>query len=261
MWNSKLNVQAIFKSLDGEVNGHRGAGQLTTFIRLKGCNLNCKYCDTKYSQEAVPPNWMTVKEIVEKVGDASKITITGGEPLLQFIELPDLLNALLELRPSSKTAIFREITIETNGSITTKLGDGSRFDIWNSPKIRYVVDYKLPSSGMEHKMEVGELACLRKTDIIKFVIAYPDDYDRALEVIAENPGWQAQLVFSPAASIVWDSMGLDRSLAFPTENPIPRIDTAWPRELAEMMIRDKLQNIQYSLQIHKVLWPGAKEER
>ena len=235
---TKLNVQAIFKSIDGEVNGDRGAGQLTTFIRLKGCNLRCTYCDTKYSQEAVPPNWMTVEEIVEEVGIASKITITGGEPLLQFIELPDLLEALLERRPSPI------ITIETNGSITTKLGDGSRFDIWNHPDIRYVVDYKLPSSGMEHKMEVGEFAKLKKTDIIKFVIAHPDDYDRALEVIAKHPGWQAQLVFSPAMEIT---------------NGVP--DMSWPRNLAQMMIRDNLNRIQYSLQIHKVLWPGAKEER
>ena len=238
---TKLNVQAIFKSIDGEANGDKGAGQLTTFIRLKGCNLRCTYCDTKYSQEAVPPNWMTVEEIVEEVGIASKITITGGEPLLQFIELPDLLEALLERRPSPI------ITIETNGSITTKLGDGSRFDIWSNPRIRYVVDYKLPSSGMEYKMEVGELACLRKIDIIKFVIAYPDDYDRALEVINAHPGWQAQLVFSPAIIIRIDMYS--------------RMDMAWPRELAEMMIRDKLQDIQYSLQIHKCLWPGAKEER
>jgi len=34
----------------------------------------------------------------------------------------------------------------------------------------------------------------------------------------------------------------------------------WPRQLAEMMIRDRV-DAQFSLQIHKILWPDAKEER
>ena len=34
----------------------------------------------------------------------------------------------------------------------------------------------------------------------------------------------------------------------------------WPRQLAEMMIRDRV-DAQFSLQLHKLLWPGAKEER
>ena len=58
--NNKLNVQAIFNSIDGEANGFGGAGELTTFIRLKGCNLSCSYCDTKYAQSPKPENWMSI---------------------------------------------------------------------------------------------------------------------------------------------------------------------------------------------------------
>ena len=39
-------VVEIFKSIDGE--GVR-TGLPVVFIRLHGCNLRCKYCDTKYS--------------------------------------------------------------------------------------------------------------------------------------------------------------------------------------------------------------------
>ena len=41
---NKLNIQSIFISFDGEVNGFHGAGEMCTFIRLKGCNLKCSQC-------------------------------------------------------------------------------------------------------------------------------------------------------------------------------------------------------------------------
>ena len=40
---SKYEVVEKFVSINGE--GTK-AGQLAVFIRFKGCNLNCKYCDT-----------------------------------------------------------------------------------------------------------------------------------------------------------------------------------------------------------------------
>ena len=49
--NRNLMVQAIFRSLDGEENGYAGAGQPSVFIRLRGCNLRCAYCDTAYAQD------------------------------------------------------------------------------------------------------------------------------------------------------------------------------------------------------------------
>ena len=39
-------VNEIFKSIDGE--GTR-TGLPVIFIRLYGCNLKCKYCDTRYA--------------------------------------------------------------------------------------------------------------------------------------------------------------------------------------------------------------------
>ena len=37
-----------FVSINGE---GRRAGQLAVFIRFKGCNLNCSYCDTRWAKE------------------------------------------------------------------------------------------------------------------------------------------------------------------------------------------------------------------
>ena len=46
-----LEVVEKFVSINGE--GTK-AGQLAVFIRFKGCNLNCKYCDTKWAMRLMP---------------------------------------------------------------------------------------------------------------------------------------------------------------------------------------------------------------
>jgi len=229
----RLNVQAIFKSIDGEVNGFRGAGELTTFIRLKGCNLQCHFCDTPYAQDSKPENWMTVDEILEKVDVGTKVTISGGEPLCQ--DIGPLLVRLLEQS--------RFISVETNGSLLdrsslTAVRTSKRTRNWEN--VRWIVDYKLPSSGMERFMVFAAFNALQKIDVIKFVIANEIDYQRALEIRRLFPSWRARKVFSPVIS---------------------KLDTNWPTELAEMMIRDNLYDVQYSLQIHKVIWPNARQER
>jgi hypothetical protein len=96
---------------------------------------------------------------------------------------------------------------------------------------------------------------LRDVDVIKFVIASWEDYGRANTVLRENPEWRARIVFSPAlATDCWYTAS-----GFGSQN-FPAVPMEWPRQLAEKMIEDGV-NAQFSLQIHKVLWPGAKEER
>lgn len=90
-----MNVIEIFASIDGE--GSR-QGLLTTFLRLHDCNIRCSYCDTTYSYgiDSIFTE-MTVAEVadvIESLGN-HRITITGGEPLLQeaaVVELIDELN-------------------------------------------------------------------------------------------------------------------------------------------------------------------------
>ncbi len=255
----KLNVQAIFDSIDGEVNAFDGAGQLATFIRLKGCNLHCGYCDTKYSQENKPENWMTIPEVLEKV-HFPKVTITGGEPLLQMEAVYELCRFL---------ALRGDVSIETNGSIVP---------IYFSRDIRYVMDCKTPSSGMHKQLNLEALRRMRDVDIIKFVIADRKDYVFAKEILDYHPSWDAKIVFSPVITYIYatleQKLGCGRTLGhgeFCVQGHLcgecsqlggqePKINMEWPKQLVEMMIRDKVK-VQFSLQLHKILWPGAKEER
>ena len=56
------NVVEKFVSINGE---SKFAGQLAVFIRFRGCNLNCVYCDTKWANTAdAPAEQMTKEEVL-----------------------------------------------------------------------------------------------------------------------------------------------------------------------------------------------------
>lgn len=98
-------INEIFYSLQGEGGL---AGVPSVFVRLAGCPLRCRWCDTKYAWPESAGTEYTADQIKEKVESYSTIylVITGGEPMINP-ELPDLLNAF--------TGRNRHITIETSG--------------------------------------------------------------------------------------------------------------------------------------------------
>ena len=102
--NSIYKVNEIFYSLQGE---GRHAGMAAVFVRLAGCNMGCKWCDSKYAQKI---NFLlTPADILKEIKKypAKTIIITGGEPTQQ--PLKALLKAL-------KKAGYK-IHLETNGSV------------------------------------------------------------------------------------------------------------------------------------------------
>jgi len=231
-----LRVHQIFHSIDGEYNGYGGAGELATFIRLSGCNLRCAWCDTKYAQEGTTKS-RNIASIVKRIRPQTKITITGGEPLLQPCGLVDLVARLR--RKDCK------ISIETNGSLRIPE------DIHHNDMVRFIVDFKLKSSGMSEHMVWNSypFTQLKHGDVVKFVIANIEEYQDALYVVdrlrSRFTSWKEAaptMVFSPA---------IDNQYVY----------TCWPAELAKKMISDAVDGIQYSLQIHKVLWPYSTKER
>lgn len=126
-----MNVIEIFASIDGE--GSR-QGLLTTFLRLHDCNIRCSYCDTTYSYgiDSVFTE-MTVAEVadvIESLGN-HRITITGGEPLLQeaaVVELIDELNRRKALKIQNSPS---------NQSDLIRINDVDKFDKRKIPNISY----------------------------------------------------------------------------------------------------------------------------
>lgn len=77
----KLSVNELFYSLQGE--GGR-MGEASIFIRLSGCNLNCRFCDTDFEFGEA----LELEEIYRRISNypCRWIIWTGGEPTLQLTD-------------------------------------------------------------------------------------------------------------------------------------------------------------------------------
>jgi 7-carboxy-7-deazaguanine synthase len=98
-------VNEIFYSLQGE--GFL-AGVPSVFVRLAGCPLRCKWCDTKYAWSETAGRQYSIAEIIHQVQQwpCKNIVITGGEPMVN----PDLPELVRQIK-----AMGAHITIETAG--------------------------------------------------------------------------------------------------------------------------------------------------
>ena len=149
---STYQVVEKFVSINGE---GRRAGELAAFIRFKGCNLQCSYCDTSWANE---PGC-----------ESERLTLTGGEPLLRK-GMEELIEAILE-DPSQR------VEIETNGSVDLK-----PYHILKK-RPSFTMDYKAPDSGMEKEMLLSNLELLGSEDTLKFVVSSRRDMEKALEIL------------------------------------------------------------------------------
>ncbi|WP_135554252.1 7-carboxy-7-deazaguanine synthase QueE [Paenibacillus cymbidii] len=219
----RIPMVEIFETVEGE--GTR-AGFPTVFVRLFGCNLRCVWCDTTYSYPpAEAERTMSIAEIVQEVlrYKSRHVCLTGGEPLLYGERSRQLILALAGIDR------IADIHIETNGAIDLAPFIG-RID---SPKVRYIMDYKLPDSGESERMFIGNLALLRQQDELKFVIASRADFDEAKRILETYPT-EALPMFSP----VWSTMP--------------------PAELVALMLEHGLANVKLNMQLHKIIWDPAK---
>ncbi|MEW6386661.1 MAG: radical SAM protein [Thermodesulfobacteriota bacterium] len=157
-----LKVWETFFSLLGESTR---AGLPAFFIRLAGCNLRCRYCDTPYAYEGGRETSVAALVQAARSHPPNLVLVTGGEPLLQT-DTPDLLAALLE-------AGFT-VLLETNGSRPIQ---------GMADRVHLILDVKCPGSGMAGQNHWRNLEELRAGDEVKFVISDQEDFTWALEVI------------------------------------------------------------------------------
>lgn len=143
-----MKINEIFYSLQGE---GKSVGKPTLFIRLSGCNLKCKFCDTKHH---INGHEITNKER-ELLAKNESWTITGGEPLLQQEEL---LKMIREHSP-------RDVEIETNGTIIPSLFLVRRVTFNCSPKEKRFQ----PRGKNCEPVLLGEVFKHSFGDIVKFV--------------------------------------------------------------------------------------------
>ncbi|MHB1353590.1 MAG: 7-carboxy-7-deazaguanine synthase QueE [Thiobacillus sp.] len=160
-----LRITEIFLSLQGETSR---TGLPTVFVRLAGCPLRCRWCDTTYSFQG--GETVSLDEVVGRVAafGVPVVCVTGGEPLAQRNCLP-LLTRLCDAGYS--------VSLETSGALDVSAVD---------PRVSRIVDVKPPESGEAGRNRWANIAHLGSHDEIKFVLANRADYEWACEVLRER---------------------------------------------------------------------------
>ena len=174
----RLTVNEIFYSIQGE-STH--AGRPCAFVRLTGCNLRCRYCDTRYAYHQ--GREMSVAQVVAQLHEfnCKLAAVTGGEPLLQEAA-PLLVDELL--------GAGYQVLLETNGSV-----DIDRVD----RRCSRIMDVKCPSSGEQARNDDANFGRLTGQDQVKFVVGDRPDFDFARATLAELSGRlpEDQVLFAP----------------------------------------------------------------
>jgi 7-carboxy-7-deazaguanine synthase len=178
-----LRITEIFHSIQGE-STH--SGRPCVFVRLTGCNLRCRWCDSEYTFTGGEK--MSIHDVLGRVKayGCQLVEITGGEPLAQSESL-----ALIERLCDDGF----EVLIETSGSIDITPVDR---------RAKIILDVKCPGSGEATKNRWSNLDELRPDDEVKFVIADRADYEWSRLIIEEKKIDPRRIVFSP----VWGELHL-----------------------------------------------------
>ena len=204
-----LVINEIFHSIQGE-STHMG--RPCVFVRLTYCNLRCSYCDTEYA--FYEGRTMELEEIIAAVEGygCRLVEITGGEPLVQ-----DGVHPLMTMLCDRGF----EVLLETGGSLDIGAVDA---------RVKRVVDFKCPSSGMMKKNLWTNVDHLQSTDEVKFVIGNKEDFQWAAEMIhLHQIAERCPVLMSPVFGV------------------LP------PAELSGWILESKV-NVRFQMQLHKFIW-------
>jgi len=234
-----VTINEIYLSVQGESTF---AGLPCVFARLTACNLRCSYCDTAYAftegkKMAVPEILARIRELSRPFDNTNStqrlplVELTGGEPLLQKSSLP-----LMKLLCDDGFTVL----LETSGALDIAPVD---------PRVRRIMDLKCPSSGESSRNRIENIACLRVTDELKFVIGTIQDYEWAKEQIAAHHLAKiCPILFSWVSPLQPHQQDKSLKPVPPGQTPISR------QELVERIIADALP-VRFQLQMHKFIWP------
>ena len=212
-----LRVAEIFHSLQGESSR---VGLPTVFVRLTGCPLRCRWCDTEYAFSG--GETYTIDQVLATVTGFAclAVCVTGGEPLAQKNCLP-LLARLCDAG--------YDVSLETSGALDIGAVD---------PRVSRIVDIKAPGSGEVARNHWQNLPHLRAHDEIKIVLANRADYDWAIGICRQH-------------NLLRDDTNRPAVLFSPVQGELA------PADLAQWILADRVP-VRFQLQLHKLLWADTR---
>lgn len=224
---NSLKVNEVFLSIQGESSW---TGRPCVFVRMTGCQLRCRYCDTEYAFH--DGKRLSIDELVRRVDEyqCDLVEVTGGEPLLHE-GVFDLMQQLCDM---GKTVL-----VETSGACDISCCD---------PRVIRIMDLKTPDSGEADRNLWANLDHLTEKDEVKLVICSQSDYLWAKGVIMEHRLYERvhAVLMSPVEPICSE----------PGEE-IPGLPGLPLRDLAQWILDDCLP-VQLQIQLHKLIWDPAQ---
>jgi 7-carboxy-7-deazaguanine synthase len=182
-----MRIAEIFRSLQGE---GRFTGTDSLFVRFSGCNLRCRFCDTRYASWSPEGEDLSLEQVLAQLvgldpspdAPVRHAVVTGGEPLL-FDEVVPLCRAL--------RGQGRHVTIETAGtryrpvacdlmSISPKLAH-------STPTPRESPAWAVRHESARHVPEAMRRLLAEYDYQLKFVVHRPEDCREVEAYLAEFP--------------------------------------------------------------------------
>lgn len=206
-----LRITEIFLSIQGE-SSH--AGRPCAFVRLTGCPMRCRWCDSVYTFTGGTK--ISFEEIFARLEEfgCNLVEVTGGDPLAQKNVFP-FITQLLDAG--------YEVLIETGGFFSIEQVDR---------RAKIILDVKCPASGESERNHWANLERLNKEkDEVKFVIADLNDWEFARGIIEK-----------------YDLQSRVKEILI---SPIFGIENL--QEVAETIARSGLP-ARLNLQLHKYIW-------
>jgi organic radical activating enzyme len=205
---NRIRLSEIFTSIEGE---GLLVGTKTLFIRLAGCHLKCRWCDTQYALPLDSGIDYSIKDVEELIIKnlqpfTYKVNFTGGEPLLQY-------EAVIKL------AKFIRDKYKIKTYIESSCFDSDRF----AKILPYIdickVEFKTRDSEVtddEHYEDLllNELQCLKlakkycKTTYIKVVVTQSTTYESFEELVRII--FKGSISSNIMAFIIQPSYGIDK---------------------------------------------------
>lgn len=175
---ARLYIQETFVSVQGE---GLLTGVASSFIRLSGCNLRCRWCDTPRTSWAATGEHIDLSAVLDWAATGPRhVVVTGGEPLLQ---------APVAALCAALSAAGHHVTIETAGTVFRPV----QADLMSiSPKLGDSTPTHDPTWGPRHERDRLQVPVLRQMIDgypvqLKFVVGRPADLDEIASLLGQLP--------------------------------------------------------------------------